>query len=99
MSHAISKGKYPKQPNETVVLTTCREDFRKFKERNGALLLEHLSTLIKDLEKRGINPEIYKNQKQELEEIRELVIKGTEKVAFTRFTRAFPYPIRKKGLL
>ncbi len=58
---------------------------------NGTILIEHLSTLIKDLEKKGINPDIYKTQKENLEEIGKLIIKGQEKIAFTHFTRTFPH--------
>jgi len=98
MSYAISKGKFPKKSNEVTVSRRCREDFKNFKERNGTILFELLSTLIKDLEKRGINPEIYKKEKQDLEEIRELIIKGAEKVAFTRFARTFPYCLPHRSI-
>ncbi|MFX0074492.1 MAG: hypothetical protein ACFE96_03560 [Candidatus Hermodarchaeota archaeon] len=91
MSHALSKGRYPRQPDGSAVLATCREDFRKFKDRNGDVILEHLSSLITDLERRGIDPEVYKKQKENLEEVKSLIKKGEEIVAFTRFTRAFPY--------
>jgi hypothetical protein len=91
MSNALSEGRYPRQPNVATVLTTCGEDFRKFKEGNGTILIEHLSTLIKDLEKKGITPDIYKTQKENLEEIGKLIIKGQEKIAFTHFTRTFPH--------
>ncbi|MFX1448925.1 MAG: hypothetical protein ACFFCG_12485, partial [Promethearchaeota archaeon] len=92
-------GKYPRQPNGSAVLATCREDFRKFKEENGNALLEHLSILITDLERRGIDPEIYKRQKENLEEIKSLIKKGEEKFAFTRFTRAFPYCLPHRSIL
>jgi hypothetical protein len=99
MSHALSKGKYPRQPEGSVVLAACREDFRKFKEKDGNALLEHLSTLITDLERRGINPDIYKKQKENLEEIKSLIEKKEELVAFTRFTRAFPYCLPHRSIL
>ena len=98
MSYAISEGKFPKKPNEVMISKRCREDFKNFKERNGTILLELLSTLIKDLEKGGINPEIYKKEKQDLEEIRELITKGAEKVAFTRFARTFPYCLPHRSI-
>ncbi len=91
MSYALSKGKFPKKPNEVMISKLCKEDFKNLKERNGMILFEHLSILIKDLEKRGINPDIYKKEKQDLEEIRTLIIRGEEKVAFNHFTRTFPY--------
>ena len=78
MSHALSKGKYPRQPDGSAVLAICREDFRKFKEKDGNVLLEHLSILITDLERRGINPDIYKKQKENLEEIQSLIEKKEE---------------------
>ena len=98
MSYAISKGKFPKKPNEVMISKLCKEDFKNLKERNGTILLELLSALIKDLEKRGINPEIYKKEKQDLEEIREFIIKGAEKVAFTRFARTFPHCLPHRSI-
>ena len=99
MSHALSKGRYPRQPDGSAVLALCREDFRKFKEKDGNVILEHLSILIKDLENRGIDPDIYKKQKENLEEIRSLIRKGEELVAFTRFTRSFPYCMPHRSIL
>ena len=99
MSHAISEGKYPKPPEGPAVLAACREDFRRFKEQNGNVLLEHLSTLITDLENRGIDPAIYKIQKESLEEIRNLVGKGQERTAFSLFTRTFPYCMPHRSIL
>ena len=99
MSYALSKGKFPKKPNGVTISKLCEEDFKNFKERNGTILLEHLSTLIKDLEKRGINPDIYKKEKQDLEEIRELITKGAEKAAFTQFARTFPYCLPHRSRL
>ena len=99
MSNVLSKGSYPRPPDGKAILTTCREDFRKFEERNGNLLLEYLSTLIKDLEKRGIDPDIYKNQKENLEEVKNLIVKGEEKVAFNLFTRSFPYCMPHRSIL
>ena len=99
MSHALSKGRYPRPPEGSAVLATCREDFRKFKERNGVVLLEHLSTLITDLERRGIDPDFYKKQKENLEEVKNLIAKNEIKVAFTRFTRAFPYCLPHRSIL
>ena len=99
MSHALSKGRYPRQPDGSAVLATCREDFRKFKERNGNILLENLSTLITDLEKRGLKPDVYKKQKEHLEEVRALIVKGEDLIAFNRFTRSFPYCLTHRSLL
>jgi hypothetical protein len=99
MSHALSKGRYPRQPDGSAVLATCREDFRKFKEKDGNILLEYLSTLIKDLERRGIDPDIYKKQKENLEEVKSLIEQNEIKIAFTRFTRAFPYCMPHRSIL
>ena len=99
MLYAISQGKFPKKPNGVKISKLCQEDFKNLKERNGTILLEYLSILIKDLEKRGIDPEIYKKQKQDLEKIRELLIKGAEKVAFTQFARTFPYCLPHRSRL
>ena len=99
MSYALSEGKFPRKPNGLIISKACEEDFKNFKENNGTILFEHLSTLIKDFEKRGFDPEIYKKQKQDLEEIRELVMKGAEKVAFTQFARTFPYCLPHRSRL
>ncbi len=99
MSYALSEGKFPKKPNGLIISKACEEDFKNFKENNGTVLFEHLSTLIKDFEKRGFDPEIYKKQNQDLEEIRELVKKGAEKVTFTQFARTFPYCLPHRSRL
>jgi hypothetical protein len=91
MSNALSKGRYPRQPDRTSILTICKEDFRNFKDRNGNIIIEYLSSLIKDLKKRGLDPDIYIRQKENLEEVKTLVVKGKEKAAFSLFTRTFPY--------
>ena len=99
MSHALSEGKYPKPPEGPAVLTACREDFRRFREQNGNVLLEHLSTLITDLENRGLDPAVYKIQKESLEEVKALVAKGQERTAFSLFTRTFPYCMPHRSIL
>ena len=98
MSYVLSKGRFPKNPDGTNILTKCSEDFRKFKDRNGMIFLEYLSILIKDLEKNGINPDNYKKQKENLEEIRTQIVKGEEKAAFAHFTRTFPYCMPHRSL-
>ena len=99
MSHALSEGKYPKPPEGPAVLTACREDFRRFREQNGNVLLEHLSTLITDLENRGLDPVVYKTQKERLEEVKALIAKGQERPAFSLFTRTFPYCMPHRSIL
>ena len=99
MSNTLSKGRYPRQPVGSAVLATCREDFRRFKEEEGNVLLKYLSTLITDLEERGLDPTIYKKQKEQLEDIKSLIKKGEEKVAFTNFARAFPYCLPHRTVL
>ena len=98
MSNALSKGRYPRQPDVAAVYTSCREDFRKFKERDGTVLSEYLSTLITVLERKGINPDIYKIQKDNLEEIKKLIKRGKEKIAFTHFTRTFPHCVPHRSI-
>ena len=75
------------------------EDFRKFKERNGTVLSEYLSTLITVLETKSINPDIYKMQKENLEEIKILLAKGQERTAFTHFARTFPHCVPHRSIL
>ncbi len=99
MSNALSEGRYPRQPDRIVDLTICKEDFRKFNDRNGNIVLEYLSTLIKDLEKSGLDPDFYKRQKENLEEVKSLVVKGKETVAFNLFTRTFPYCMPHRSIL
>ena len=99
MSNTLSKGRYPRQPDGSVVLATCREDFRKFKEEKGNVLLKYLSTLITDLEESGLDAKIYKKQKEQLEDVKSLIKKGEEKVAFTNFIRTFPYCLPHRTIL
>jgi hypothetical protein len=99
MSNTLSKGRYPRQPDGSAILATCREDFRKFKEEEGNVLLKYLSTLITDLEESGLDPRIYKKQKEQLEDIKSLIKKDEEKVAFTNFIRAFPYCLPHRTIL
>ena len=99
MSNTLSKGRYPRQPDGSAVLAACREDFRKFKEEKGNVLLKYLSTLITDLEESGLDAKIYKKQKEQLEDVKSLIKKGEEKVAFTNFIRAFPYCLPHRTIL
>lgn len=100
MIEVSSKGKYPKEPKGGNFLETCRKDFRIFKERDSSAFLSYLSQLVPDYEKRGLNPERIKRQKENLENIRNLIESGNEKVAFRNFLRTFPtcMPYRGNGL-
>jgi len=98
MSNALSEGRYPRQPDRTAILMICKEDFRKFKEKNGNVVIEYLSTLIKDLENKGLDPDIYKRQKENLEQVKSLLVDGKEKLAFSHFTRTFPYCMPHRAL-
>ena len=91
MSYALSSERYPKQPDIVYVSEICRKDFKNFKDNYGTVLMEHLSSLIKDLESKGIKTDLYTKQKDVLESVSELIKMDAEDVAFTQFTKAFPY--------
>ena len=91
MSYALSKERYPKKPDIVYVSEICRKDFKNFKDNYGIVLMEHLSSLIKDLESKGIKTDLYTKQKDVLESVSELIKMDAEDVAFTQFTKAFPY--------
>ena len=91
MSYALSKERYPKKPDIVYVSEICRKDFKNFKDNYGTVLMEHLSSLIKDLESKGIKTDLYTKQKDVLESVSELIKMDAEDVAFTQFTKAFPY--------
>jgi hypothetical protein len=98
MSYALSKERFPKKPDVAYVSEVCRKDFKKFKDNNGTVLIEHLSSLIKDLETKGIKPDLYTKQKDALESVSELIKMGAEEVAFTQFTKAFPYCLPHRSI-
>ena len=91
MSYVLSKERYPKKPDIVYISEICKKDFKKFKDNNGTVIIEHLSSLIIDLESKGIKADLYTNQKDVLESVSELIKMGAEDVAFTQFTKAFPY--------
>ena len=98
MSYTLSKERFPKKPDIAYVSEICRKDFKKFKEKNGTVLIEHLSSLIKNLETKGINTDLYTKQKDVLENVIELIKMEAEDVAFTQFTKAFPYCLPHRSI-
>ncbi len=91
MSYALSSERYPKKTDVAYVSEICKKDFKNFKDNYGTVLMEHLSSLIKDLESKGIKTDLYANQKDVLESVSELIKMDAQDVAFTQFTKAFPY--------
>ncbi len=91
MSYALSKERFPKKPDVAYVSEICKKDFKKFKDNKGTVLIESLSSLIKNLESKGINTDLYTKQKDVLESVSELIKMDAEDVAFTQFTKSFPY--------
>ncbi len=91
MSYALSSERYPKKPDIGYISEICRKDFKNLKDNYGTVLMEHLSSLIKDLESKGIKTDLYTKQKDVLESVSELIKMDAEDVAFTQFTKAFPY--------
>jgi len=98
MSYTLSKERFPKKPDVVYVSEICRKDFKKFKDNKGTVLFEHLSSLIKDLETKGIKTDLYSKQKDVLESVSELIKMDAEDVAFTQFTKAFPYCLPHRSI-
>ncbi len=98
MSYALSKERFPKKPDVAYVSEICRKDFKRFKDNEGTVLVEHLSSLIKDLETKRIKTDLYTKQKDALENVSELIKMGAENVAFTQFTKAFPYCLPHRSI-
>jgi len=98
LSYALSKERFPKKPDVAYVSEICRKDFKRFKDNEGTVLVEHLSSLIKDLETKRIKTDLYTKQKDALENVSELIKMGAENVAFTQFTKAFPYCLPHRSI-
>ncbi len=98
MSYAISKERFPKKPNIVYKSEICRKDFKKFENDTETVLIEHLNTLIKALEVRGIETDLYVKQKDALESVSELIKMGAKEVAFTQFTKSFPYCLPHRSI-
>ena len=98
MSYVLSKERFPQKPDITYVSEICKKDFKRFKENEGRVLIEHLRSLIKNLETRGIKTDLYTNQKDVLESVSELIKMDAEDVAFTQFTKAFPYCLPHRSI-
>jgi len=98
MSYAISKERFPKKPEVLYVSEICRKDFNIFKDRRETVLIEHLNSLSKALEVRGIKTDLYVKQKDALENVSELIKMGAKEVAFTQFTKAFPYCLPHRSI-
>jgi len=97
MIKVSSKGKYPKEPREGNHLENCTKDFKNFKERDHKIIISHLSMLVTEYEKKGLNSERIKRQKESMEQIKELIDRGNEQVAFHNFIRAFPSCLPHRG--
>ncbi|MFX0177734.1 MAG: hypothetical protein ACFE85_16090 [Candidatus Hodarchaeota archaeon] len=91
MSFVLSKGKFPKKPQEGKYLEICSKDFRDFKKEGPTPLLEYLSSIVKQTEENDKKSNMIELQKQNLREVAELIKKGKESVAFSLFFRTFPY--------
>ena len=98
MSYVLSKERFPQKSDITYVSEICKKDFKRFKENEGRVLIEHLRSLIKNLETRGIKTDLYTNQKDVLESVSELIKMDAEDVAFTQFTKAFPYCLPHRSI-
>ena len=99
MSYALSKERYPKKPEDIAYISEiCKKDFKRFKDNYGTVIIEHLSSLIKKLETKGIKTDLYTKQKDVLENVSELIKMDVEEVAFTQFTKAFPYCLPHRSI-
>ena len=98
MSYVLSKERFPQKPDIAYVSEICKKDFKRFKENEGRVLIEHLRSLIKNLETKGNKTDLYTNQKDVLESVSELIKMDAEDVAFTQFTKAFPYCLPHRSI-
>lgn len=96
----MSKGKFPKKPEDSKILEVCRKEFRNFKEDNGNKVIENLDFRIKSTAKLCTPNSILLNQKENLESVRKLIQEGKEDIAFSIFFRTFPscLPHRSRSL-
>jgi hypothetical protein len=83
MSYVLSKERFPKKPDVAYISEICKKDFKRFKDNKGEVLIEHLSSLITNLETKGIKTDLYTKQKDVLESVSELIKMDAEDVAFT----------------
>jgi hypothetical protein len=90
MIRALSDGKFPKRPDNGILLEICLKDFQKFKEKYNENVLEFLSQLTIENEERNRRPELVQIQKQQLDAIKALLARNDERGAFTHFFRTFP---------
>jgi len=98
MSYVLSKERFPKKPDIAYISEICKKDFKRFKENKGEVLIEHLSSLITNLETKGIKTDLYTKQKDVLESVSELIKMDAEDIAFTQFTKAFPYCLPHRSM-
>ena len=91
LSNVISKGKFPKRPQEVSYFESCRKDFNTFKEYGFSPLINYLDLEFKQLKVKGKDFNIIEKQKQSLGEVTKLLKEGKESVAFSLFYRTFPY--------
>jgi len=89
-TRVFSEGKDPKYPKNGNYLDYCRKDFRDFKDKDGSEIIKILSTLVKDMEKRGSKPDVIIQQKTSLENVMKHISEGNKKIAFSEFYRTFP---------
>jgi hypothetical protein len=101
MSQVFSKGKYPKEPRVGNFLEICQKDFDDFKKHDYKSIFRYLSMLVTVYENRGFNSEVIQRQKQNLEQIKQLIDQGkaNEQVAFVNFFRSFPSCLPHRELL
>ena len=98
MSYVLSKERFPRKPDIVYVSEICKKDFKRFKENEGTVLIERLRSLITNLESKGIKTDLYTKQKDVLESVSELIKMDAEDVAFTQFTKAFPYCLPHRSI-
>jgi len=97
MSYVLSKERFPKKPDIAYISEICKKDFKRFKDNKGEVLVE-LSSLITNLETKGIKTDLYTKQKDVLESVSELIKMDAEDIAFTQFTKAFPYCLPHRSM-
>jgi hypothetical protein len=91
MIFVLSKGKFPKKPQENNFLEICRKDFKELKKAGMNPLLEYISSLVLEIDKKDKKRDNIEKQKQDVKSIAKLIEEGKDKIAFSLLYRTFPY--------
>ncbi|MFW9827016.1 MAG: hypothetical protein ACFFEY_05280 [Candidatus Thorarchaeota archaeon] len=90
MVFTMAEGKFPKKPNDGIIIETCRKEFRNFSKDHEEKLINSLNSQIKTLNQIGVPSNDLKQHIESLKSIKKLVKEGKEDIAFTIFFKTFP---------